>query len=208
MGIVERKEREREEMRRLVLDAALRLFLENGFDKVSIRNIADAIEYSPATIYLYFKDKNELLYALHQQGFMKMVDDFQPILLLDKPFDKLMAMGRAYIRFAVDNPELFDLMFIMTAPMDKLDTQQWEEGDRAFALLERVVTECMDAGIFQRQSVQVVSMMIWSSIHGYTALFLRKRLGMIPECDRQQVMGAAFDLFCDTLLRGLKPIEN
>ena len=206
MGIIERKEREREEMRRLVLDAALRLFLENGFDKVSIRNIADAIEYSPATIYLYFKDKNELLFALHQQGFMKMVADFQPILHLEKPFEKLMAMGQAYIRFAVENPELFDLMFIMTAPMDKLDTEQWVEGDQAFGLLERVVTECMDAGIFEKQSVQVVSMMIWSSIHGYTALFLRKRLGMIPECNRHQVMEDAFSLFCDTLLRGLKPM--
>ncbi len=207
MGIIERKEREREEMRRLVLDAALRLFLENGFDKVSIRNIADAIEYSPATIYLYFKDKNELLFALHQQGFVKMIEAFEPIFLLTEPFEKMMAMGRAYIRFAVENPQLFDLMFIMTAPMDKLDTEQWVEGDRAFALLERVVTECMDAGVFQRQSVQVVSMMIWSSIHGYTALFLRKRLGMIPECDRTQVMEAAFSLFCETLQRGLRP-EN
>jgi AcrR family transcriptional regulator len=203
MGITERKEREREEMRKLILDGAQKLFLANGYEKVSIRNIADEIEYSPATIYLYYKDKNELLFALHQRGFVKMVSEFQPLLMLNDPFEKLVGMGRSYIRFAVENPELFDLMFIMTAPMDKLDKEDWVEGDQAFGLLLQVVQECMDAGIFQQHDVQATSMMIWSSIHGYTALFLRKRLGMFPECDRQLIMDDAFNLFCETLRRGL-----
>ncbi|GAB4008473.1 TetR/AcrR family transcriptional regulator [Spirosoma sp. KCTC 42546] len=203
MGIVERKEREREEMRQLILDGAQKLFLANGFEKVSIRNIADEIEYSPATIYLYFKDKNELLFALHQRGFVKMIGEFLPLQLLTDPFEKLVEMGRSYIRFAVENPELFDLMFIMNAPMDTLDKKDWVEGDQAFGLLMSVVQECMDAGIFQKHDVQSTAMMIWSSIHGYTALFLRKRLGMIPECDRQSVMDEAFNLFCETLKRGL-----
>jgi len=203
MGIVERKEREREDMRRLILDGAQQLFLANGYDKVSIRNIADAIEYSPATIYLYYKDKNELLYALHRRGFVKMVEEFRPLLALTDPFEKLVEMGRSYIRFAVENPELFDLMFIMTAPMDKLDHENWEEGDQAFGLLVLVVQECMDAGVFKRHDVRATSMMIWSSIHGYTALFLRKRLGMFPDEDRQQIMDDAFDLFCQTLRQGL-----
>ncbi|WP_461109746.1 TetR/AcrR family transcriptional regulator [Spirosoma koreense] len=203
MGIVERKEREREEMRKLILDGAQKLFLTNGFDKVSIRNIADEIEYSPATIYLYYKDKNELLFALHQRGFVKMVEEFQPLLLLTDPFEKLVGMGRTYIQFAIDNPELFDLMFIMTAPMDTLDKKDWIEGDQAFGLLTRVVEECMEAGIFQKHDVRSTAMMIWSGIHGYTALFLRKRLGMFPECDRQPIMDDAFELFCQTLRRGL-----
>ena len=203
MGIVERKEREREEMRKLILDGAQKLFLANGYEKVSLRNIADEIEYSAATIYLYYKDKNELLFALHQRGFAQMVQEFQPLLLLNDPFEKLVEMGRSYIRFAVENPELFDLMFIMTAPMDKLDKEDWVEGDQAFGLLMQVVQECMDTGVFQKHDVQATAMMIWSGIHGYTALFLRKRLGMFPECDRQMIMDDAFNLFCETLRRGL-----
>ena len=203
MGIVERKEREREEMRKLILEAAQKLFLENGYEKVSIRNIADAIEYSPATIYLYYKDKNELLFALHQLGFSKMVQEFQPVLTIPNPFGKLVEMGRLYIQFAVNNPELFDLMFIMTAPMENLDKDDWVEGDQAFGLLMQVVQECMNAGIFEQRDVRVCSMMIWSGIHGYTALFLRKRLGMFAECDRQPIMDEAFNLFCETLKRGL-----
>lgn len=203
MGITERKEREREEMRKLILDAAQKLFLANGYDKVSIRNIADEIEYSPATIYLYYKDKNELLFALHQRGFVKMIAEFQPLRNIADPFERLVAMGKVYIQFAIDNPELFDLMFIMTAPMDKLDKEDWVEGDLAFGTLVQVVQECMDAGIFQPHDVRATAMMIWSGIHGYTALFLRKRLGMFPECDRQMVMDEAFDLFCQTMKRGL-----
>lgn len=203
MGIIERKEREREEMRQLILGAAQKLFLENGFEKISIRNIADEIEYSPATIYLYFKDKNQLLYALHQQGFMKMIEEFQPLQQVADPFERLVEMGRSYIRFAVQNPELFDLMFIMTAPMENLEEKEWVEGDQAFGLLTQVVQECIDAGIFKQHDVQSAAMMIWSAVHGYTALFLRKRLGMFPECDRQPIMDEAFNLFCETLRKGL-----
>lgn len=203
MGITERKEREREEMRKLILDGAQKLFLANGYDKVSIRNIADEIEYSPATIYLYYKDKNQLLYALHQRGFVKMVEEFQPLLLLTDPFGKLVEMGRSYIRFAVENPELFDLMFIMMAPMDTLEEEEWMEGYQAFGLLMQVVQECMDAGIFRERNVQATAMMIWSGIHGYTALYLRKRLGMLPESDRESIMDDAFNLFCQTLRHGL-----
>ncbi|GAB3945910.1 TetR/AcrR family transcriptional regulator [Spirosoma harenae] len=203
MGIVERKEREREEMRKLILDGAQKLFLENGYDKVSIRNIADSIEYSPATIYLYYKDKNELLFALHQRGFVKMVGEFLPLQQLADPFERLVEMGRSYIRFAIDNPELFDLMFIMTAPMDTLEKENWVEGDEAFGILMQTVQDCMDAGIFKQHDVQSTAMMIWSGIHGYTALFLRKRLGMFPECDRQMIMDEAFNLFCQTLRHGL-----
>ena len=69
MGIFERKERDKQGMRKLILDSAMSLFLEEGFGNVSIRRIAESIEYSPATIYLYFRDKDEILFALHNEGF-------------------------------------------------------------------------------------------------------------------------------------------
>ncbi|MGV3557418.1 TetR/AcrR family transcriptional regulator [Larkinella arboricola] len=205
MGIVERKEREREEMRKRILEAAQKLFLENGYEKVSIRNIADAIEYSPATIYLYYKDKNELLYALHQIGFHKMIDAFQSALQLEDPFDRLVELGRRYFQFAFDNPELFDLMFIMTAPMDALACKNdiWDEGKSAFNLLVTCVQECIDKGLFKTQDAEVASLMIWSSVHGYTALFLRKRLEMFEENRRKELMESAFNLFNETIRHGL-----
>ena len=69
MGIKERKENEKSEMKELILKTAMKLFLDKGFNNITIRNIAEKIEYSPATIYLYFKNKDEILYTLRREGF-------------------------------------------------------------------------------------------------------------------------------------------
>ena len=71
MGIVERKEKQKSELKQQILDASVKLFSEHGYDGVTIRKIADIIEYSPTTVYLYFQDKNEILFELHEIGFRK-----------------------------------------------------------------------------------------------------------------------------------------
>ncbi|MBD2699092.1 TetR/AcrR family transcriptional regulator [Spirosoma sp. BT702] len=204
MGIVERKEREREEMRKLILEGAQKLFLTNGFDKVSIRNIADEIEYSPATIYLYFKDKNELFFSLHQKAFLKLIDEFTPIATIQDPMETLIEMGRIYLRFAFENPELYDLMFIMTAPIDTLACRDdvWEDGHRAFGLLQLVVQRCIDAGAIKHPNAEQAGLMIWSTVHGLVALHLRKRMSMFEE-DAQKLLDNVFELFIATIKRGL-----
>jgi len=205
MGILERKEREREEMRRLILEAAQKLFLANGYEKVSIRNIADEIEYSPATIYLYFKDKNELFFALHQQAFRKLINEFAPIAHLQNPMDKLEEMGRLYIRFAFENPELFDLMFIMTAPMDAIECREdiWDDGHQAFHVLQNVVQECIDSGAIKHPDAERAGLLIWSMVHGLAALFLRKRMMIFGEERKKTLMDEAYDLFVQTIRKGL-----
>lgn len=205
MGIVERKEREREEMRKLILDAARKLFLENGFEKVSIRNIADEIEYSPATIYLYYKDKNELFFALHQTAFTKMIEEFAPIEAIEQPIDKLIEMGRLYLRFAFENPELYDLMFIMTAPIDALECREdiWDDGGRAFGILQQIVQACIDTGTIKHQDAEQAALLIWSSVHGLAALRLRKRLNMFGEERVKALVDETFNLFLNTINKGL-----
>ena len=205
MGIIERKERDREEMRKLILSAAQKLFLSNGYEKVSIRNIADEIEYSPATIYLYYKDKNELFFALHQSAFGKLIEEFAPITQLAQPMDKLIELGRLYIRFAFDNPELFDLMFIMTAPMDSLACREdiWEDGHRTFYVLQNVVQECIDAGDIKHPDAERAGLMIWSMVHGLAALFLRKRMMIFGEERKKALMDEAYALFIELVQKAL-----
>ena len=77
MGILERKERDRVEMRERIIDVAIEMFVKEGYEKTSIRNIAEKIEYSPATIYLYYKDKDELLYDVQAQAFEKLDQTFR-----------------------------------------------------------------------------------------------------------------------------------
>jgi AcrR family transcriptional regulator len=191
MGVKERKERDRQEMRDQILKSAHQLFLAKGFDQISIRNIAEAIEYSPATIYLYFKDKNEIFHALHQQGFGMLNQSFQPLTQIANPFERLNEMGKAYIQFATSNPEVYDLLFIRTEPMEHLATcldDHWTEGDRAFDVLLQTVKGCQQQGYFVGLDTQNMAMLIWSFIHGLCALGISKHISHVKEARDNQLV--------------------
>jgi AcrR family transcriptional regulator len=206
MGIAERKERERGEMRDLILQAAQKLFLENGYEKTSIRGIADAIEYSPATIYLYYKDKNELLLALHVVAFQKMIEEFLIVTTVKDPFERLVALGQQYIKFALENPELYDLMFIMQAPMEALACKEevWDDGKKSFEFLESVIRDCVAAGYVKPdRDVETVSMTIWSYMHGLITIYLKKRMDMFGDERQMERMQQSFLLFIEIIKSSL-----
>lgn len=207
MGITERKEREKEEMRHKILDAARRLFLELGYEKTTIRGIADAIEYSPATIYLYYKDKNELLFALHEVAFIKMMQELSAISSIADPFEQLVAMGKQYIKFAIENPELYDLMFIMTAPMETLACRDelWEDGMKSFCLLQSVIEKNVGAGYFEANiNIENLALTIWSYIHGLVTIYLKNRMSMFQDDNPITRIDSSFELFIN-MLKKMKP---
>lgn len=163
-------------MRRLILDAAKEIFLEKGFHTTSIRNIAEKIEYSPGTIYLYFTDKDEIFHALHEEGFRKLLALMEPLQHVEDPMERLIAMGKVYMEFALRNKDLYDLMFIMEAPINaEVDREKWEMGERTLNFLKLVLTECQQKGHFTGLHIDFLSFTIWSSLHGMCALFCRNR---------------------------------
>src|SRR5262245_46461386 len=119
MGTKERREREREEMRTRILDAARDLFAAEGYDAVSMRKIADAIEYSPTAIYAHFADKAALMRELCREDFGKMNAANAEALAVEDPVERIRQLGQHYIRFAVTHPNHFRLMF-MTKPSDEV----------------------------------------------------------------------------------------
>lgn len=207
MGIADRKLREKTERRQAILDAALHLFTEQGFEKVSMRNIADAIEYSPATIYLYFKDKNELLLDLQTQGFGLLGKDLAAIQTVEHPTEQLRAMGEQLLRFAFQHPELYELMFIMNGPMVAAQAcagaNAWPGGGSAFSQVVSIVQRGIDSGAFRPQPADSAALMVWASVHGLAALHLRQRLVVLPEERRASALHEALALFNDLLKRAL-----
>jgi len=195
MGISDRKEREKEEMRRRILESAKKLFLDLGYEKTSIRGIAEDIEYSPATIYLYFKDKNELLFALHQEAFVEFAKTFEKVAHLADPFERLITLGREYLTFAFANPELYELMFLLTAPMETLEIREdvWEDGKGVYMALEALIAQCQTAGHFKGADVSELSMMIWATVHGLVTIYLRKRCTMFDEIERDTRIQGGLD---------------
>ena len=196
MGVKERKERDRQEMRETILKSAHQLFVDKGFDDVSIRNIAEAIEYSPATIYLYFKDKNEIFYALHGEAFKQFNQFMIPLAEVADPFDRLINMGMKYMDFAFKFPKYYDIMFIMQAPMDcDKNSEEWKEGETAHHQLENLVKECQDLGHFKNKEYKTLSFLIWSTMHGMCSLALRDRLKVYEESERRKMLEQAFQMF-------------
>jgi AcrR family transcriptional regulator len=189
MTIATRKERQKEELRTKILEVAKALFIERGFEETSIRLIAERIEYSPTTIYLHFKDKDDIFYALHQEGFILLNQYFRVLQNVEDPFERLKAITRAYIDFALENREFYDLMFISRSPINALtkDDDKWEEGNKAFGALIGTVIECQQKGYFKGMDPEVLSFTCWSMVHGICALDIRGRCSIISEENQKEL---------------------
>src|SRR5436190_22718190 len=113
MGVKERRARQKENIREEILDAARTLFVKEGYEQVSIRKIAEMIEYAPGTIYLYFRDKAEILERICDETFAKLSQKMQAINAdPSNPLDGLRRGLRTYIQFGIDNPNHYTVTFI------------------------------------------------------------------------------------------------
>ena len=141
MGVKERKAREKRYLRQEILDAASELFVKEGYENVSMRRIADRIEYSPTTIYLYFKDKAELLESICQETFAKLIQRLTKI--MEQPGDPVQRLKRgllAYVEFGLENPHHYRSTFMTPLP-EEVDKERYlmteSAGIQAFDFLRR-----------------------------------------------------------------------
>ena len=211
MGIKERKEKHKEELKLRILDAAKDLFLKQGYDATSIRKIAEQIEISPTTIYLYYKDKSDIIYALHQEGFKILSSQFVVLQQVEDAFERLKAMGRIYMTFALENPDFYELMFIMKEPLDfvvKHCGSEWEEGEFAFTSLLKTVANCKEFGYFKQMDTNSMALNIWAIMHGLCGLKLQGHLDHVASVhlsvpEGSTVLNEAYDCLI-LILKSLK----
>ena len=182
MGTSERRAREREELREKILRAARELFVDKGFEAVTLRTIAEAVEYSPAALYSYFPDKEALIFALVQEDFEAFAVHFRALVRVRDPIQRLVAIGETYIRFAVEHPNHYRLMFMSThaAVIDDRPEKYEHRGDPArdaYAFLKWTVEQAMDAGCLRPEfcDAELVCQSLWACIHGVAALEITHR---------------------------------
>lgn len=148
MGTRERQEREREIVRRAIVDAARELFVAEGFGKVSMRKIAERIEYSPAAIYSYFPGKDDIFYALAEEGFRLLCDGLPK----DEETDPLTIIRRALhglYRFSQAHPEYYALMFLdREVPTLKGAAERIPLFAEMVGQMRKTMRRCIDEGIF------------------------------------------------------------
>jgi len=177
MGIVERRERERDEVRRKILDAARELFATDGYDRVTMRRIAEAIEYSATTIYHHFKDKDDLVLALCEEDFTRLLGALSAPALPADPVERIRQLGLAYARFGLEYPNHYRFMFL-TNKQHIHEAQS--SAVEAFGLLRSAVADAIHAGAFARGGTDTVAQVLWASIHGAVALLITFRPEQFP----------------------------
>jgi len=192
MGLKERKLRQKKFLRQEILDAASELFVKEGYENVSMRRIADKIEYSPTTIYLYFKDKAELLEQVCVETFSRLSAHLTRI--LEQPGDPIERLKRgllAYVNFGLENPHHYRAVFIMPVP-EGFDHSRMAKPDapgmQAFDFLRRSVYDCIATGKFpQTADPETMSQTLWAGVHGVTSILITCDKGF-PFVDRDQLI--------------------
>jgi len=214
MGTKERRERERENLRQEILDAARQLFLKNGYENVSMRQIAAKIEYSPTTIYLYFKNKSELFHSLCEETFAILERELDRIVSVDGEPDQkdqqrrkaaadpvwcLRKGAEAYIRFGLQYPNHYRLLFMTPHPQDKDPEFQYEgsEGEKSFRYLLEITTEGVRQGRFRKADPLTLAQMAWTVMHGITSLLITQT--GFPWVERESLIKTTVEM----LVRGV-----
>lgn len=192
MGIEDRKKRDAGKMRSRILKAAMELYVKGGYENVTMRGIAAKIEYSPGTIYLYFQNKNDIMLQLCYQGFERLLAQQDKLVKIADPLEKLSAGGRYYLAFALENPELYELMFATKEIFKESGPDEESVPLRAFRKFAENVKACLDAGIFSAGEVETTAIALWATLHGLASLLIKGRLRFLPEESLAKVVEQAY----------------
>jgi len=181
MGTRERREREREEIRTKIIDVAREMFAAEGYDAVTMRRIADKIEYSPTAIYFHFKDKDALIREICDTDFARLAEQFGSVARIADPMERLRRVGQAYAEFGLSNPNHYRLMFMTPHPNFSPEDSQLQQGnpeEDAYAFLRQIIVEAIKQGRLRRdlKNPDLVSQTVWAAVHGVISLEIAKRM--------------------------------
>lgn len=198
-GSKQRRAREKEGLREEILEAARTLFVKEGYESVSIRKIADKIEYAPGTIYLYFRDKAEILDRICEETFAKLLRRMEAIREDNAaPLDKLRRGLRTYIHFGLENPNHYVVTFIQAKVHLESKSVFETTGQQAFACLRKCGQECIEAGELVCNDADEVAQTLWAGIHGLTSLLIT--CDSFPFIEHNRLV----DRMVETLVEGVR----
>jgi AcrR family transcriptional regulator len=187
MGIKERQERDREAVRRSILDAARDLFVQVGFEHVSMRKIAELVEYSPAAIYGYFPSKDDIFFALAEEGFRLLhgTGPERSAIAALPPLERIRQMFWRLYQFSCEHPQYFALMFVdRSVPRISREYDRFAFVHEMKAALLADVKSAIEEGSFPDSvDADAVARVLSSAVIGVAVLRLGDRLGPSDDAD-------------------------
>lgn len=199
MGVSERRQREKEDLRRRILDAAREIIVAEGFDALTIRRVADAVEYAPGTLYLYFEGRDAIARELCAGFFQAMYDALSPVAKIKEPRKRLRVFIRSYVDFALGDPEMYRLALMSDAKFSEMLLRdgpiEAEDGPgrRIFALTVKTIAELRQS----EANAFALAEMVWVAVHGLVSLKIVCHAYPVTLVDELE------DTVADTLIAGM-----
>jgi AcrR family transcriptional regulator len=167
------RQKRHEKSQQSILDVAAKLIVEHGYENLSLREVARQADYSPAALYEYFKSKEDILFALSEQTGMLMLDLMNKVPASLSPRERVMQLGQVYIRFAVSNPEKFQLM--NSLPSKRRSLAEPVHANSPYNLVLDAVNAAIKLGDIKRPRgvhAEEITYSLWALIHGISTLRL------------------------------------
>ncbi len=195
-------------MKERILGAAREMFLRDGFEAVSLRKIAESIGYTAPALYTHFSDKEEILAELCRRDFGALAVQFNKLARVADPVERIFRSGLGYIRFAIEHPNHYRLMFMTPnlgkiAPPTEADIEAMNDPDQdAYAFLRHAVREALECGRFRPEykDADLLAQTLWAGVHGVASLQITH--GDCPWCDWRS-LDKRSKAMCGSMLRGL-----
>lgn len=193
-----RSDEDKAKVRKAMLEAAGELLVEEGYDKLTLAKVGKRVGFTTTNVYRYFDSKDDLIYAAIEDAFVEFGRRLEAAkhAAVD-PFDRILALGRAYVQFAFDYPVPYQLMFV--------DKTAYLFGERAvpgvdkLSYLFEAVGEAMAVGAIRPGKVETVAHVLWGQLHG--VLMLADAMPFIDRKQGEEALEGAFEM----MRHGLKP---
>lgn len=204
MGIKERRARHKTLLRQEILDAARELLVRDGYENLSMRRVAERIDYSPTAIYLHFKDKQELVFSLCQETFARLVRELETLPdEISDPIAQLRAGMERYIDFGLKHPDHYLPTFVLPPPgLGERRRRAMHDGDsngmRALQFLRDCIARGVKARKLRKMDPDLAARATWAAMHGITSLLITQK--EFPWGDPEKVIDAVLD----SLIEGMR----
>lgn len=201
MGTTERRARQKESLRQSILNAAREILIEEGLQQLSMRRIAQRIEYTPTTIYLYFKDKADIIFHLCEEVYGRVAEILQSAGAgVDDPVECLRVTMRSYIEFGLSQPDRYRIAFMtdIAASVDPASFQKsGSMGLASYELICQRVKKAVEKDNRSTEEIEALTQTLWALAHGVISLLIT--YPQWPWADREMLITTSVNLMEQSL---------
>jgi AcrR family transcriptional regulator len=189
------------DLKELILQTSKDILIQEGKEGLSIRKIAGRISYSPATIYLYYKDKDAIMHDLMRKGFDRLESYLEVAYDDENLEEKMRKMGRAYVKFAIENKDWYDLMFNSSSPMKHMEKskEEWDKGAQMFDIMTQACQSYINKYAVKKMNANILALQLWCSVHGLIHLWQTDRLKIVEVDDYNSLLETTLDSIHNSL---------